>query len=265
MGFHSFEDIKWIEFDNLITFPIQHGIFTRHGGVSPEPWSSLNIGGTVGDSIQNTRENKKRLLHSVDIPYDTVYDVWQVHSADYILATKPRGMDEEHLKADIIISNTPGLTLLMRFADCVPIMAYDPIHHAVGMAHAGWIGTSKDVAGELIRSMQKEFGSIPGDIISAIGPSICQKHYPVGEDVVDLFRKLHPQWEQEIFYKDHEQSHLDLWKANQLLLEQAGVKNLELAGLCTVCQNQDWYSHRKERGRTGRFGALIRLSKREED
>lgn len=253
-------ELKWIGFESLKDFPIQHGIFTRHGGVSPEPWKSLNLGGTVGDTIQNTRENKRRLLESVAIPFDSVFDVWQVHSADYILATQPRAMDEQHQKADIIITKTPGLTLLMRFADCVPIMAYDADHHAVGIAHAGWIGTSKDAAGALIRAMQKEFGSKPDEIVAAIGPSICQKHYPVGDEVVELFQKLYPRWVKDLFYKDHDQSHLDLWKANQFLLEQAGVKHIELAGVCTVCQNEDWYSHRKEHGKTGRFGALIRLS-----
>ncbi len=260
MIFQSSGELRWMEFNTLREFPIQHGVFTRHGGVSLEPWKSLNIGGTVGDLIQNTRENKRRLLESVSIPYDSVFDVWQVHSAEYVLATQPRAMDEEHQKADIIITNTPGLTILMRFADCVPILAYDPIHNAIGIAHAGWIGTSKDTAGEMIRAMQKEFGSTPDDMITAIGPSICQKHYPVGEEVVDIFQKLYPQKARELFYKDHEQSHLDLWKANYQLLERAGVKHIELAGICTVCHNGDWYSHRKESGKTGRFGALIRLS-----
>ena len=249
-----------MEFDSLNDLPLQHGIFTRHGGVSPEPWQSLNLGGTVGDTVQNTRENKRRLLESVSIPYDSVFDVWQVHSADAVLATKPRAMDEEHQKADIIVTSQSGLTLIMRFADCVSILAYDPNHHAIGIGHAGWIGTGKDTAGALIRVMEKEFSSVPGELITTIGPSICQKHYPVGSEVVELFKKTLPGREKDLFYTHHGQSHLDLWNANRLLLERAGVQRIEISGLCTVCQNSDWYSHRKEKGKTGRFGALIRLS-----
>jgi YfiH family protein len=251
--------IRWLEFDSFQDLPLKHGVFTRHGGVSPEPWKSLNIGGTVGDATANTRENKKRLLEALSIPIDSVFDVWQVHSADYILATKPRPVDEEHEKADIILTRVAGLTLLMRFADCVPILAYDPLHHAAGIAHAGWIGTSKDTAGSLIRAMQIEFDSIPSNIIAAIGPSICQKHYPVGDEVREIFKTVLPGKDRELFSHANGKAHLDLWKANEIQLKQCGVKQIEMADECTVCHNQDWFSHRMEQGKTGRFGALIQL------
>lgn len=253
------DGLQWIEADSLTGFPIKHGIFTRHGGVSPEPWKSLNIGGTVGDSTVNTRENKKRLLGALSIPFDSVFDVWQVHSANYVLATKPRLVDEEHQKADIILSRQVGLTLLMRFADCVPILVYDPAHHACGIGHAGWIGTSKDTAGALVRAMQSEFGSKPSDLVSVIGPSICQKHYPVGLEVKEAFHDVLPEYERDLFTNKDGKMYLDLWKANQVELERTGVRNIEVSGECTVCQNQDWFSHRKEKGKTGRFGALIQL------
>lgn len=251
--------LQWVEFEKFANYPIKQGVFTRHGGVSKGHLSSLNMGGTVGDEPSNPRKNQERMLCVLNLPVDQVYDVWQVHSADYVVAKNPRPIHSEHLKADIIISNQKNVTLVMRFADCVPIMVIDPVQSAIGIAHAGWIGTAKNVAGAMIKAMTREFHADPGNMVAGIGPSICQAHYPVGEEVVDEFSSQFPGQMDELFVKNGHKNHLDLWRANYLQLWNAGVREIETAQICTACHTEDWYSHRKEMGKTGRFGAVIQL------
>jgi polyphenol oxidase len=259
MEWKSSKEMRWVQFENLTQVKITHGFFTRHGGVSPVPWASLNLGGTVGDDPDNTVENKRRILKIFNLAMDSVYDAWQVHSADYIRAYEPRPLDAKQLKADILVTNVPGLPLMMRFADCVPLMAYDPVEKAIGIAHAGWIGTTKDVAGCLVRAMTREFGSNPEDLITGIGPSIGQEHYPVGEEVVSAVEKVLGTLTKDVIKRVDSNTHLDLWKTNEILLQKAGVKDIEVARICTVCHNEDWFSHRGEKGKTGRFGAIIQI------
>jgi polyphenol oxidase len=259
MEWKSNGDIRWIEFNIFERLPLKHGIFSRQGGVSPSPWQSLNLGGTVGDPKANVVENKRRLLEAIDCDFDSVYDGWQVHSTDYIRVYTPRPADLPHQKADILVTDIPGITLMMRFADCVPIMAYDPVKHVAGIAHAGWKGTTLDVAGHLVKALHKEFGSKSEDLITAIGPSICQKHYQVGEEVIEEVQAILGSDSSSVLAIMDGKVHLDLWKMNEILLERAGVMKIELAKLCTVCHNEDWFSHRDEKGRTGRFGAVIQI------
>lgn len=251
--------LQWIEFEKFTEFPLKHGIFTRHGGVSQGHLTSLNMGGTVGDEPINPRKNQDRMLQALDLPTDRVFDVWQVHSADYIVATEPRPATSEHAKADIIISNQRNISLVMRFADCVPIIAYDPQKHVAGIAHAGWIGTAKNTSGSLICAMVKEFNVDPETLIAGIGPSICVEHYPVGMEVREAFKAQFRDQMDEIFIKIGHQLHLDLWRANYIQLWNAGVRNIESSQICTACHTEDWYSHRREKGKTGRFGAVIHL------
>lgn len=260
MFWKSANQLRWFEFEIFTGMNLKHGVFTRHGGVSEFPLKSLNLGGTVGDLKEHVIENKRRLLDAADLEFDSVFDGWQVHSTDYIRVNKPRHADQPHPKADILVTDVPGITLMMRFADCVPIMAYDPCRHVAGIAHAGWKGTTMDVAGHLVQALSSEYDSEPNDILTAIGPSICQEHYQVGMEVVDATRKvLGSDADIVLSWKDN-RPHLDLWKTNQILLRRAGVKRIELAQLCTVCHNEDWFSHRAENGHTGRFGAVIQLT-----
>jgi polyphenol oxidase len=261
MHWENASELKWVQFDSINHPDVIHGIFSRHGGISPSPWDTLNLGGTVGDSIENTRENKARILKTFGIDYESVFDVWQVHSADYVRTVQPRAKTEDYKKADIILTNTPGVTLMMRFADCVPLIAFDPIKHAIGLAHAGWIGTAKNVAGILVHSMEIEFGSAPDDLLVGIGPSICQNHYPVGNEVVEALSKTLKDRINEVVSYYEEIPHANLWKANQILLQNTGVVQIEQCQTCTACNNQDWFSHRAEKGKTGRFGAIIQLKK----
>jgi YfiH family protein len=149
---------------------------------------------------------------------------------------------------------------MMRFADCVPIFLHDPSHRAIGIVHAGWLGTVRGAASAAVQAMQAQFGTDPANLVAGIGPSIGPDHYEVGNDVASQVRQAFGADAPVLISIQNGRTHFDLWAANRLLLERAGVRNVETAGLCTVCHNDDWFSHRAEHGRTGRFGAVIALA-----
>ena len=260
MPFQKSGSLKYFTFDNLADSALTHAIFTRQGGVSSPPWDSLNVGGYIGDPLENTYLNRVRSFEALGRDPATVYDVWQVHSADVICTDAPRPKNVQHKKADAILTNNPEITLFMRFADCVPILLFDPINKVVGVAHAGWQGTVLRVVTATIERMISEYGSNPANIRAGIGPSIGVHHYEVGPEVAQQVRTAFGAQAKSLLPSQNGSTHLDLWEANRLLLAQAGVKEIEIAGLCTACHPDDWFSHRGEQGKTGRFGALIALN-----
>lgn len=249
--------LDYFTFKSFPLAELTHAVFTRRGGVSPAPWDELNVGGTVGDEPERVHENRFRSFRALGRAPSSLYDVWQVHSADVVLAKAPHDGSPPELKADAIITDNPSVTLFMRFADCVPILLYDPARRAVGIVHAGWQGTIKQVAAAAVRMMTSAFGSRPADIFAGIGPSIGPDHYEVGEDVIARARQSFGVAADDLLPAYGDRRHFDLWAANRQTLEQTGVANIEVSGLCTACHTHYWYSHRAEKGRTGRFGALI--------
>ncbi|MBN2114992.1 MAG: peptidoglycan editing factor PgeF [Anaerolineales bacterium] len=256
MAFVQHNGIRYYRFDALQTC---HALFTRHGGVSPDPWGSLNVGGTVGDDLERVRANRRLSFQAIGCAPESIFDVWQIHSADVVCARAPRPAGESYRRADIILTDQPDVTLFMRFADCVPILLHDPRRGVVGLAHAGWMGTLRDVASAAVEAMKKNYGSNPADMIAGLGPSIGPDHYEIGADVILQVMQKHAD-EAELFLKSHQgKIHFNLWEANRFSLERAGVCQIEVSGICTACHTEDWFSHRAEKGRTGRFGALISL------
>jgi len=249
--------LRYFEFDSVKT---KHAIFTRHGGISPDPWDSLNVGGTVGDDLARVRRNRELSFEALGCDPASLFDVWQVHSSDVVCAQAPRLPGESYRQAYIILTGRPEVTLFMRFADCVPILMYDPHKGIIAIAHAGWMGTLGDVATTTVKAICKNYGSHPADIVAGIGPSIGPDHYEIGADVIlQVMQKFGD--ESELFLNSHQgKIHFNLWETNRYLLERAGVGQIEVAGLCTACNTGDWFSHRAEKGRTGRFGALISLA-----
>ncbi|PKN92872.1 MAG: peptidoglycan editing factor PgeF [Chloroflexi bacterium HGW-Chloroflexi-6] len=261
MPFQTVDGIRYLTFD-LLSEQVTHAVFTRQGGLSPDPWASLNVGGTVGDDTPRVRENRFRAFRALGRDPHSMFDVWQVHSADVVIATAPHDSIPRELKADGIITDNLDVTLFMRFADCTPILLYDPRHPAVGIVHAGWLGTVRKAASAAVAAMQAAYGSDPADILAAIGPSIGPDHYEVGPEVVEQATHAFGADASSLFHQNSgPRSHFDLWAANRLALRQAGLQeqNIETAGICTACNPQDWYSHRGQKGKTGRFGALIAL------
>jgi len=258
MPFTHNNGIRYYTFD-LFPATVTQAVFTRQGGVSPEPWSSLNVGGTVGDEVARVRENRARSFAALNRTLDSLFDVWQVHSADAVFADAPRPQDVDHYKADIIFTDKPDVTLYMRFADCVPILLHDPRKAVVGIAHAGWQGTVRGATTAAVRAIKDHYGSNPADVQAAIGPSIGVDHYEVGPDVVSQVESTFGPDAEHLIQMRQGKTYFDLWAANRLQLEQSGVEQIEVAGLCTACHLDDWFSHRAEKGKTGRFGTLIAL------
>jgi len=260
MAFHQPDSIRYYTFDSFIGEKIKHAVFTRRGGISPEPWASLNVGGLRGDAPERVYQNRVLSFRLMNRAPETVYDVWQVHSADVIYTTGSRQDSIRHRKADAILTDRPEVTLFMRFGDCVPILLYDPVRRVVGIAHAGWMGTVTGIVTQTINMMRSAYQSKPANILAAIGPSIAAHHYEVGPEVVEQVESAFGQDADDLLDRNGESTYFDLWAANQLILENIGIKNIENSGLCTACNLQDWYSHRAELGNTGRFGVLIALS-----
>lgn len=259
MPFHTVAGLEFFTFETLEQAGIKHGIFTRKGGVSPKPWDTLNLGGTVGDQRERVIENRRRIFDLFDRPVESVFDVWQVHSTEVVCADAPRPLDQPHQKGDAILTNNPEITLLMRFADCVPVFLFDPRIRVVGIAHAGWKGTVNRTAAAAVAAMQSRFGTAPEDLIACIGPSIGPDHYQIGEEVAAQVRTAFGERAASFLHSVNHRVHFDLWAANRYQLEEVGVKSIETAEICTACDLERWFSHRAERGNTGRFGAVISL------
>ena len=251
------DGLVYYQFDSLGT---SHGLFTRLGGVSKGHLSSLNVGATVGDDPANVAANRERMLATLGLTPEAVRTAWQVHGAKVLVANGREPQAHPPPQADGIITDRPGLGLVMRFADCVPILLHDPVQGVIGMAHAGWRGTVAGAGRATVRAMQETFGSRPADIVAGIGPSICAQHYAVGPEVVTAMREAFGDDEGLIHVGADSISHLDLWAANKRALQEAGVTQVEVAGLCTACHTDEFFSHRAEGGRTGRFGAVLTLS-----
>lgn len=252
-------EIEYFSFNIFKPFPLINAVFTRKGGVSPHPWFALNQGGTTGDSRLNVIENRERAFHALGLKVSTIYDVWQVHGTQAVIADRPRNLDAPHEKADILITNRPSISLFMRFADCVPIFLYDPVHKVISIVHAGWKGTVKNISKKALSIFSDQFGSNVNDIYAGIGPAIGKDHYQVNNDVLNQFKKIFfDDFPKIACYKENK-TYLDLAMANKITLQNSGVKNIEVSGLCTACDLTRWYSHRAEIGKTGRFGALFTI------
>jgi YfiH family protein len=258
-----------VERDGLVFYPVEalsgqvglvHGVFTRLGGVSAPPFDSLNTSISVGDDQANVEANRRAMYAALGIPPEHVRTVWQVHSADVVIINGSHPQTWPPPKADIIITQQPGLGLTMRFADCVPVLLYDPNRRVVGMAHAGWRGTVQHVGQVAVQAMSDTFGCDPADIIAGIGPAIGPCCYEVGPEVVAQVAAAFGGTEGLISSGPGGVMRLDLWAANRHSLRQAGVERVEVTGLCTACHHDEFFSHRAEHGMTGRFGALAGLA-----
>ena len=213
----------------------------------------------MGDELERVKHNRHLSFHAMGRTPESIFDVWQIHSADVVCARAPRSEGESLRQADIILTDKPDVTLFMRFADCVPILAHDPRNGVVGIAHSGWMGTLRDVAGSMVNAMKREYNSNPADIVACVGPSIGPDHYEIVADVILQVMQKFGNESELVLNSINGKIHFDLWKTNEILLERAGIGRIEIAGVCTACHTDDWFSHRAEKGRTGRFGALISL------
>ena len=245
------------------SFPSQgviHGVYTRRGGTSGGPYASLNVGSTVGDDPAHVQANQQAIHRALGVSAESVVTARQVHG-DRVAVASPQDGGEVFPETDALITNAPGLTLMLRFADCVPVFFYAPQRHAVGLAHAGWQGTLKGVAAKAAQAMCAAYGCQADELYAGLGPAIGPCCFEVGPEVLEAVRAA--SWGRDELISRSQadgKAHLDLWRANALQLREVGVQHIEVAGLCTCCHRHEFFSHRGEHGRTGRFAAVIGLS-----
>ena len=245
---------------------VVHAVSARLGGVSKEPYSSLNLAFHVGDDAEAVRQNRQIFAHSLLLNAKDIVSPKQVHGVNVMRVGKEqRGLGAKDYESaiadtDALITNEPNVPLLLCFADCTPIIFVDPENKAVGVAHAGWKGTAGRIAAKTVEAMRESFGTHPDKCLVGIGPSISKAVYEIGDDVAKIFLENFS-YSDKFLSKVNNKYHLDLWEANRKILLEAGVRayNIEVAGVCTFEENAWYYSYRKEAGNTGRIGAIVAL------
>lgn len=252
-------------FSQFEQLAVKHGISTRTGGVSSQPFASLNLGLHTGDEADKVKENRRRFAYAVGVEPSRLTTAEQVHGDKiFIVRQEHAGLGaEEYSQAikdvDALITNIPGIPLLLFFADCVPVLIIDPKKRAIAISHAGWKGTVAGIAGKTIKAMEQEYGTNPADCLAGIGPSIGQCCYEVNENVIDQL-KVFPYW-QDLVAPKGPRWLLNLWEANRRQLLDAGLvpDNVAVSAVCTACNTELFFSYRAEKGNTGRMGAVISL------
>ena len=253
-------------FQRLTTEGLAHAIFTRLGGVSREPFATLNVSRSVGDDETAVAQNLARIYASLSLIPEQVATAHQVHSNRVaVIAAQDGGKLVP--ATDALVTDTPDLALLLRSADCQPIILYDPDHIALGLVHAGWRGLAQGIALRAVETMHEAFNTEPSDLLAGLGPAIGRCCYTVGDDVASALGYALPDW-RKVMTLDPSGTgwRLDLPAANAQQLAAAGVpaRNMEQAGLCTGCHNDEFFSHRADGGHTGRFAVVAYLQARDQ-
>ena len=264
MNRHQHSDLAYYTFPALDAFPeLTHAVTTRHGGVSTAQWTSLNLTKGTGDDPAAVQENLQRMCAALGLRRADLVSPNQRHTANVRrVGAGDRGRIWPGY--DTLITDEPGVPLLLRYADCTPVLVYDPAHHALALIHSGWRGTVQGAGRIAVEALTAEYGSRPAEMIAAIGPSIGPCCYEVGEDVIDA---VHAAFDRPAELLPNRngggplsgRAHFDLWAANRRWLAEAGVRQIEAAEICTACRMDDFYSYRAERGKTGHFGAVMML------
>jgi YfiH family protein len=251
--------LVYYQFQSLLSFrSLGHGVFTRLGGQSRMPWASLNTGHTVGDDEQAVEANHQLICQALGFRRQDLVSPHQVHGTTVrVVGREDRG--RVCPSTDALITATPGVTLMLRFADCVPLLLYEPVTQVIGLAHAGWRGTVSGIARATVEAMERAFGCQAPDMFVGIGPAIGPCCYEVGEDVVQAVSQAFPGGSERLVHRAGDRWHLDLWAANRAQLAECGVRQIEVAGMCTACHTHEWFSYRAAGGETGRFGVVVGL------
>jgi YfiH family protein len=251
--------MAFYQFDTLLRHPgLTHAVFTRLGGVSSGPFSGLNVGHCLGDNPQAADANLHLLLSALLIPETHVVSPQQVHGVNVVgVGTQHRGTTIP--STDSLFTAESSVALLLRFADCVPVFLYDARRHVGALAHAGWRGVAAGVVTNTIAAMGRDLGCVPSDMIACLGPAIGPCCYTVGPDVAAQVTHGVALHSGPLSSNQREGVQLDLPAAVRLQLLRAGVQHVEQSGLCTSCHTDEFFSHRAEGGRTGRFAALLML------
>jgi hypothetical protein len=237
---------------------VRHGVFTRLGGRSAGAFASLNVGHTVGDDAAHVEANHAAIYAALGLDPARVVCGRQVHGHQVAVVAASDG-GRALAATDALVTDDPRLALMLRFADCAPVLFAAPRVGAVGIAHAGWRGAVARVAAHTVLAMVEAFGCRAEEILASVGPCIGPCCYEVGPEVVAQVEAAFGGAAQGMISRRRADgaAYLDLWEANTQQLREVGVERIERAALCTRCRRDLFFSHRGDGGRTGRFGVVI--------
>lgn len=262
------EGVSFLAFPQLMQLSwLNHAFSTRLGGVSTGVFSSMNLNFNRGDPDEHVLENYRRFCDAAGFPFDSLVASAQDHHTEIrqvtaddvgIGITKPR----DRQSVDGLITDDPGVTLVTYYADCVPLYFADPVHHAIGLAHAGWRGTVAGMAGKMVQAMHDHFQTDPHTLVAAIGPSIGSCCYEVDDPVAQQVLALHAIHPDECLKPAGEGKFmLDLWGLNRKILLDAGVPDSQIAvgKVCTKCHADLLFSHRVMGTQRGGMAAFMKI------
>ena len=240
---------------------VPHCFTTRLGGVSKGYLSSLNIGMHRGDDPENVAENFRILGKAIGFSLEDLALTQQIHT-DIVRVIRReetgKSLDNHDWpECDALVTNDPGVALVIYTADCTPILLHDPVTGAVGAAHAGWRGTAMGIAGKTAETMVREFGCDPKNIRAAIGPNISFCCFETDRDVPQAMIAALGEEAKPFIRPNGDKYYVNLKEINALWLRKAGVEHIEISDACTVCQSDRFWSHRVTRGERGSQGAVI--------
>lgn len=241
---------------------VHHGFSTKLGGVSKGCWATMNISTTRGDDPEDVEENQRRIARAIGVKPEDMTFTNQTHTTN-VAVVRAEDKGRRFMETDGMITNVPGICLVTFYADCVPLYFVDPVKKVIGLSHSGWRGTVGKIGKVTVELMQKTYGSDPKDILAAIGPSICQDCYEVSEDVIVKFQKSFEEkyWPELFYQKENGKYQLNLWKANELVFEEAGIlkKHIAVTNVCTHCNPDILFSHRITGNKRGNLSAFLAL------
>ncbi len=271
MNVNRYKQIEYLTFPLLEKAGmVRHLFSTRIGGVSQGIYASMNLSYFRGDKKEAVDENFRRIAEIFDTTPDKIVCSKQTHTTNVRLVTGRdcgkgvvRPLDYDNV--DGLITNEPGILLCTSYADCVPLYFVDTRNRAIGLGHSGWRGTVNRMGEVVLKAMKNAYGTKPEDVLAAIGPSICQDCYEVGQEVADSFKEnFSKDWES--FLKDGKSAgkyQLNLWEANRRILLNAGIpeNHIAVTDLCTCCNSDYLFSHRASQGKRGNLAAFMELRK----
>ena len=247
---------------------VTDGFSTRLGGVSEGCFSSLNLSFDRGDDRAAVAENFRRMGEALGVHCEDMVLSQQTHTTNIRIVTdedRGKGITRERDYTDIdgLITNVPGICLVTTYADCVPLYFLDPVKKVIALSHSGWRGTVGKIGKKTVELMHDNFGSDPADILAAVGPSVCQDCYEVSADVIDRFKEVFDRsaWDELFYEKPDGKYQLDLWKANEKIFLEAGIRkdHIAVTNVCTHCNSEILYSHRAMGDKRGNLCAFLAL------
>lgn len=235
---------------------LRHGFGTRRGGVSTGCFSSMNLGYNRGDLPERVSENYRLFHRNTDTNQEKLVYVRQIHSD--LLHRADAGRSCLRQDGDGVVTDVPGLPLACYYADCMPVLLYDPARRAVGAIHSGWRGTVQDILPKAVAKLQADYGCKPENLIAAVGPSIGPCHMEVGPEVRAQFLERG----YDTVQPRDDSLYLDLWETAHIQLRGAGLleENIHIARICTYCEQELFFSHRRMGERRGNHAAVIQLT-----